>query len=117
MLLTKKEIQDIIEDEIIVDCYTEEEANTGWAIYMEENINYPFEAEYLTKTTAGEAQWKKITVVGSETDDSNFDGGEYFVEIELDNFVVAARLDELRNIQADEQTMKAMEVWKMRHEY
>ena len=32
MKLTKAEIEQIIDYEVVVDCYSEEEANMGWAI-------------------------------------------------------------------------------------
>jgi len=34
MKLTKVEIEEIIDYEIVVDCYSDEEVNMGWAIYM-----------------------------------------------------------------------------------
>lgn len=117
MKLTKKEIQRIINYEIVVDCYTEEEANMGWAIYMEENLNYPFEAEYLVKKKSGERLWKKVEVVNNETDESSFDGGQYYLEIELDDILISANLHELRNIKADSETMKALKVWSFRNQY
>jgi ubiquitin-protein ligase len=56
---------------------------------MDENINYPFEAEYLAKKKSGEKQWQKVTVVDNETDDSNFEGGVFFVEIELNEMLIS----------------------------
>lgn len=55
MKSTQKEIQKIIDYEIVVDCYTDEEVNMGWAIFLSENINYPFEAEYKVKTKNGQS--------------------------------------------------------------
>jgi len=72
MKLTKAEIEKIITYEVVVDCYSEEEANMGWAIYMEENISYPFEAEYQVKKKEGKRHWSKVRVVSNETDESNF---------------------------------------------
>jgi len=117
MKLTKKEIEQIIDYEIVVDCYSKEEANMGWAIYMEDNIFYPFEAEYLVKKKSGKNEWKKVIVIDNETDESNFHGGEYYVEIELDDLLITAKLEELRNIKADEATMKTLQVWKSRNSY
>jgi len=115
MKLSKEEIRNIIEDEIIVDCYDEEETNMGWAIYMEDNINYPFEAEYLVKRRSGEKQWKKVEVINNETDESSFHGGKYYVEIEYTDIVIPVRVEELKNIKADEETMIALQVWKYRN--
>jgi len=115
MPLTKEEIQHIIDYKVTVDCYDENEANMGWAIYMGDNINYPFEAEYQAKKKSGGRAWKKVMVVGNETDDSNFEGGDYYVEIEINDMVIPANLDELRNIKADEETMKVLQVWQYRN--
>ena len=117
MKLTLSEIEEIINDEIVVDCYDEGKVNMGWAIYMEENIYYPFEAEYQVKKKDGKRLWTKIMVVGNETDDSNFEGRNYYVEVEYNDIIVPADLDKLRNIKADSETMKALQVWQHRNNY
>ena len=115
MKLTKDEIEHIIAYEIEVDCYDEYEANMGWAIYMEENIFYPFEAEYLVRKRSGEQFWKKVTVIDNETDESSFDGSHFYVEIELDDMIISESIDKLKNIKADEETMKTLQIWKYRN--
>ena len=115
MKLTKAEIKKIIDYEVVVDCYDEHEFMMGWAIYMEDNINYPFEAEYLVKKRSGEKYWQKVIVVNNESDELDFNIEAYYVEIELDEMLFSARLDELRNIKADEETMRTLEVWKYRN--
>ncbi|MEO1806927.1 MAG: calcium-binding protein [Bacteroidota bacterium] len=117
MKLTVAEIERVILYEVMVDCYTEEEANMGWAIYMEENVNFPFEAEYFVKMKSGKNEWRKVSVVNSQTDPSSFDGGEWYVEIELDEFIVSAKLSELRYIKAEEETMRALQVWNHKDRY
>ena len=49
----------------------------GWAIYMEENIYYPFEAEYQVKKKDGKRLWSKVSVIGNETDDACEGYGHY----------------------------------------
>jgi len=117
MKLTNTEIEEIITYEVVVDCYSDDEANMGWAIYMEENIYYPFEAEYQVKKKDGKKLWSKVTVVGNETDESNFEGGSYYVEIEYNDILIPVDLDKLRNIMADNETMKALQVWQYRNNY
>lgn len=117
MKLTKAEIEEIIDDEIIVDCYGDEEVNLGWATYMGDNIFYPFEAEYQVKKKNGKRIWSKIKVIGNETNDSNFEGGSYYVEIEYNDIIIPADLDKLRNIKADEETMQTLQVWQHRNNY
>ncbi|MFK7946869.1 MAG: calcium-binding protein [Saprospiraceae bacterium] len=80
MKLTKKQIEEIITYEVEVDCYSDEEANMGWAIFMTDNIHYPFEAEYLVRKRSGEKKWRKVTVVGNETTESDFSGSQFYVE-------------------------------------
>ena len=117
MKLTKAEIEEIITYEVIVDCYDDVEVNMGWAIYMEENIYYPFDAEYQVRRKDGTKLWTKVKVVGNETDESNFEGGSYYVEIEYNDIIIPADLDKLRNIKADEETMKTLQVWQHRNNY
>ena len=116
MKLSKEEIRQIIEDEIEIDCYSEGEANMGWAIYMEEQLNYPFEADYMLKNISGEVTLKRVIVRGNVTNESNFTGGEYYVEVKLDEMLIKESIDELANIKADEQTLEALSVWKHRNE-
>ena len=114
MNLTKAAIESIIDNEVVVDCYTEEESNMGWAIYMEKSLNYPFEAEYLVRKKSGENQWRKVSVIKKKTDESSFNGDPYFVDIELDEIIISVSIDKLRNIKGDETTMKALQVWNSR---
>lgn len=114
MKLTKKEIDQIINDQIEVDCDTDEEANIGWAIYLEENISYPFSAEYFLKKKSGKKEWQQVTVVRNKTSESSFRGGDYYVEIEINEIIIPAKIDALRNIDADEETLKTLYIWKNR---
>jgi len=117
MKLTTAEIEEIITFEIVVDSYTDEEVNMGWAIYMEENIFYPFEAEYEVKQKGGKRHWTKVMVVSNETDDTNFEGSSYDVEIEYEEILIPVELGELREIKADEETMKTLQIWQYNQNY
>lgn len=112
MKLTSEQIQEIITYQIVVDAYSEDEANMGWAIYMKENLHYPFTAEYEVRKRDGTSSWKEVTVIGNETDEDDFEGGEYYVEIEIADMIVPARLGELRNIEADEKTLETLQIWR-----
>ncbi len=112
MKLTSEQIQHIIDYKVVVDAYSEDEANVGWAIYLGENIHYPFTAEYQVRKRNGKSHWQKVTVVGNETGEDDFEGGEYYVEIEIEDMVVSAKLGELRNIEADEKTLETLQVWR-----
>lgn len=117
MNLTKKEIENIIEDEIEVDCYTDDEVNMGWMIFMSDNINYPFEADYSMRKRDGSRTLTKVKVISSHTDEDDFFGGNYFVDAEYGDLIITINLQELKNIQADKSTLKALQIWNYRSNY
>jgi hypothetical protein len=119
MPLTEKEIQEIIENEIIVDCYTDEEVEMGWATYMEENLSFPFEAEYLVRKASGANEWKKIGIIGNDTDSSDYEGGEYYLSALLEDvdMIIPVEISELRNVKADEHTLQTLQIWESKSKY
>lgn len=117
MQLTPEEIQKIIVYEIIVDCYSEDEENLGWAIFMEDNIEYPFEADYKIKCSNGKNLWKKVSAVNNLTNESNFNGEDFYVEIELDKMLIPVNVLDLKNIEADEESRKTIFIWKSKGSY
>lgn len=119
MKLTKKEIKEIIENEIIVDAYGDEEVNTGWATYMENNLNFPFEAEYLVRKASGKNEWKKVKIIGNDSNDSNYEGGEYYLSALLEDvdMIIPVEISELKNVKADEQTLQTLQIWESKDNY
>ncbi len=116
-MLTKKQIQEIIDEEITVDCYGDHEIHSSWAIYMTENLNFPFEASYSAKKISGESEWQKVKVVANYTNEDDFNMQNFFVEIEFNDFLIPVDLDDLKDIEADEETMEAVQVWSARNDY
>jgi len=114
MILSKSEIREIIEDEIQIDCYDDEEIHTGWLTFMDDNIAYPFDAEYHVKRVNGKKYWKKVKVVNGDTEQSISLNGSFFFEVELEEIVIWVKLNELKSIKADEDTLRAIQVWKHR---
>ncbi|WP_338812199.1 calcium-binding protein [Bernardetia sp. Wsw4-3y2] len=119
MPLTRKEIKEIIENEIIVDCYTDEEAETGWATYMEDNLNFPFEAEYLVRKASKPNEWKKVKIIENYTNSSNYEGGDFYLSALLEDvdMIIPVEIGELRNVEADEQTLDTLQIWKSKDKY
>jgi len=119
MKLTKKEIKEIIDYQIVVDCYTDEEVEMGWATYMEENLNFPFEAEYLVRKASGANEWKKVDIIGNHTDSSNYEGGEYYLSALLEDIdmIIPVKISELKNVKADEQTLQTLQIWESKDKY
>lgn len=112
--LTTEEIENIITYEVIVDCYDDYEVNMGWAIYMTENISYPFEAECEVRKTGQPATWQKVSIIKNKTDESDFSGESFYVIAEINGIEVPVKLSELRNVDADETTMQTLQVWAHR---
>ena len=115
-MLTKEEIREIIEEEIEVDCYHEMEVHLGWAAYLGDQINYPFKAKWPVKSAKGGSRDERVTVVRNISNDGEYNGGPYLVEVEYKGDLLQARLSDLTPIDADEETAEAMEVWKRREE-
>lgn len=63
MTLSEQEIENIIQDEIKIDAYSEMEVYVGWEIYMKENLSYPFRADYLIKLADGKENWTRIDII------------------------------------------------------
>jgi len=109
MQLSPKEIERI--DEIEVDCYKEHEVNLGWYIFLNENLNYPFEAEYQISKADGNSSWNKVKVIASESTEDDFNRNEFYVTIEVNELIIPTRLSRLKNIIADEGTIKTLQIW------
>jgi hypothetical protein len=115
MDLTKAQIEHIIDYKILVDAYGDAEASMGWQTYMGDNMFYPFEAEYLLKRPNNKSEWRKIKVVGNiydDDDDTYFNGSDYYVTIEVEDLVFPAKLSKLKNIVADIDTLRTIQIWK-----
>lgn len=119
MALTKEEIKEIIENEIIVDAYGDEEVNVGWATYMEDNLSFPFEAEYLVRKASKPNEWKKVKIIENYTNSSNYEGGEYYLSALLEDvdMIIPVEISELRNVEADEDTLDTLQIWESKNKY
>lgn len=107
-----KERQHRIDYEIIVDCYDDHEINMGWAIYMEEKMNFPFKADAPIRERSKGINYQRIEVVELETTESNYEGGDFYLNIDWQGLLIPVPLSDLRNIEADEDTLEAIGDWK-----
>lgn len=117
MKLSKKQIKAIIEDEIEVDCYGEEELISGWATYLDDYLIYPFTAEYRVERTNGKQEWQTVEVISRDTSGINYKGRFYYVKIELGEYVLSVKLADLKKVKGEEETQIAMQVYERRHRY
>lgn len=96
--------------EIIVDAYDEAERAMGWYYYLEENLQFPFAASCVCKRATSPLQVKdEVEMLGMAPEDEC--EHEIFVNIRWDKGELAVPLSQLRPINADPETMQAVEDW------
>jgi hypothetical protein len=110
IMLTKEEIKDKIEDEIVVDCYDEYEAQ-GWLCTMEDDLEFPFEATAEFKKKDGSVELKQVTITGLAADDDDFMGTDFDLEMSDGDYIKNVKYSKLSNIIASEQTMDLFQCW------
>ena len=102
-----KERERRIDDEIVVDAYNEEERAMGWYYYLSDNINFPFEAKWLSGKKA-EGRDVKVLDMSSEDDCLH----DMFVKVEYQDDVFSARLSDIEPLKIDAETVQAIADWK-----
>ncbi len=110
-MLTPKEIQNIIDYEIVVDCYDEYEISMGWYETMNDRLNFPFEATATLTKKGGSTEAKRVTVVELHSDSDGFQGKDFRLKMELGGYIVPIEYSQLSDIEADEETMEMFEIW------
>ena len=85
-MLTSEEIQNIIDYEIVVDCYDEYEMSSGWYETMNDRLNFPFEATATLTKKGGGRETKRVAVVGMHSDSDGFRGDDFRLLIEMDDY-------------------------------
>jgi hypothetical protein len=99
-----------ITEEIIVDCYNEEEKASGWYCYMEESLKFPCQAECLSKRRGSPLRkGEKAMVVALA--DPDCCSKEMFVDIKFADRQVAVPLVQLKPVKATKATIEAIEDW------
>lgn len=117
MKLTKKQIKQIIEDKIEVDCYGEGEIISAWATYLDDYLSYPFTAKYQVEKKSGQQQWQMVKVVSRDSSGINYRSRFYHVKIELREFILSVKLSDLKFVKGQGDTEVAMQVLVHRHQY
>lgn len=102
-----KEREERIDFEIVVDAYDEVERAMGWYCYLEDNLNFPFSAKWLSGKKPKGRDVKVINMCSS--DDCEHD---MFVEVEYEEDVFYARLSDIEANEVDEETAQAISDWK-----
>jgi hypothetical protein len=105
------EHEERIANEIVVDCYNEQEAWTGWYCYLENKLAFPFEAECIKNRKMSPLKpGERVTVVGMLDDEAD-DLGEMMVEVEWRDRTMGVPLAQVKGFRMDEETAEAIADW------
>ena len=99
-----------IYDEAVVDAYGEEERAMGWYYYVEDKIQYPFQAKCIgirKISPLNKGEVVNVQAMAPEDECTH----EIFVEIFWQERVFAVPLSQLEAIGANEQTLEAIGDW------
>jgi hypothetical protein len=99
--------------EIVVDCYNEHEAWSGWWCYLDGKLAGPFEAECIReRRTSPLKMGERVTVTGMFDDDEAADSlSEMQVEIAWQGRTLGVPLAQLRGVGVSDETAEAIADW------
>ena len=99
--------------EIIVDCYDEHEAWSGWSCYLGDKLTFPFQAECIRTRRGSLLKAGEQVTVTSLLDDDEPAGSpaEMQVMIEWRDRTLAVPLAQLVGVGVSEQTAEAIADW------
>ena len=112
--MSKLEQDDIREERImmeaVVDAYNEEERAMGWYYYLEDRLNFPFPAKWVSRK---KPDGRKVTVIGMSPEDDCLH--DMFVEViyregEFED-VFSARLSDIQPLDTDSETEEVIGDW------
>jgi hypothetical protein len=96
--------------EAVVDAYGPEEQAMGWFYYLQDKIQFPFQAKCVTKRSISPlAVGKTVKVIGMAPESEC--EREMFVEIEWEKDKLAVPLIQLKPVKPDEDTEEAVADW------
>lgn len=105
-----EEREERIKMEIIVDAYTPEEQAMGWHIYLEETMDFPFEARCTKEKEASPLdEGETVRVIGKPSGEPSL--RQQLVTVELMNREFGVPLEQLEPIGASSDTEQAIEDW------
>jgi hypothetical protein len=99
-----------IEDEVLVDTYTPEECAMGWYYYLQDKMQFPFQAQWGSGPSSGES----VEVMGLAAEDDCLTDmvvkARYQEGDATDIFSI--RLADLEPLEVDGETQEAIEDWQ-----
>jgi hypothetical protein len=111
-MMTEAEIKEIIEDEIVVDAYGDDEVSMGWHCFMSETLEFPYKAIATIKKRNGTTEECTVDVVEDATDGNRFKCQAYYVNVDYEGVLMKMEVADLKPINASDETIKAITVWK-----
>ena len=105
-----EEREERIQMEIIVDAYTQDEQAMGWQIYLEETIDFPFEANCINeKEVSPLNEGETVRVVGVPSTDPSL--RQQFVTTQWKDSELGVPLSQLEPVDASDNTKQAVADW------
>ncbi len=103
-------MQNLIEDEIVVDCYDSEEVVSGWYHWLYDQMKFPFTARCIHETRGSLLRVDETVTVTDMGDMDECDAGMR-VLIEWKDRTCSVPLEQLVYEGEDKNTQQAIKVW------
>jgi hypothetical protein len=102
-----------IDMEIVVDCYNEHEAWSGWCCYLEDHLSFPFQAECIrVRRGAPLKTGERVKVIGMFNDDeAAYSLAPMQVEVVWQGHTLAVPLAQLRGLDVAAPAAEAIADW------
>jgi hypothetical protein len=105
-----EEREERIKMEIIVDAYTQDEQAMGWHIYLDEMMDFPFEARCIEEREVSPLEeGETVRVVGKPSSEPSL--RQQFVTIEWKGREFGVPLSQLEPVDAGDDTAQAIADW------
>lgn len=99
-----------IAKEVTVDAYTLDEQALGWYYYLEDKMNFPFEARCITEQTVSPLEeGEEVRVVGMPSEEVC--RSEIFVSVHWMDRELGVPLRQLESVEANGDTQEAIADW------
>lgn len=110
MVERDEEREERIKMEIIVDAYTQDEQAMGWHIYLEETMDFPFEARCIEEQEVSPLEeGETVRVIGKPSSEPSL--RQQFVTIEWMDREFGVPLSQLEPVDASDDTEQAVSDW------
>jgi len=112
--LTEAKMNEIIMMEIVVDAKDDDDVAMGWFYYMQDELEFPFEAEMESKNRRDETTVIQVDVLDLSSSNQNNTSPEVILEVSEKGSerVMDVRISKLQNIKGEESTENAVAIWK-----